>query len=66
MIKKVKGVVARDLRTGEGLVIHAKKIVNATGPWVDTLREQDRSREGKTIHLTKGVHVVLSKKKAPT
>ncbi|MBM7837433.1 glycerol-3-phosphate dehydrogenase [Alkalihalobacillus xiaoxiensis] len=63
--KKVKGVVARDLRTGEGLVIHAKKIVNATGPWVDTLREQDRSREGKTIHLTKGVHVVLSKKRLP-
>lgn len=63
--KKVKGVVARDLKTGEGLVIHAKKIVNATGPWVDTLREQDRSREGKTIHLTKGVHVVLSKKRLP-
>lgn len=63
--KKLKGVVARDLKTGEGLLIHAKKVVNATGPWVDTLREQDRSREGKTIHLTKGVHVVLSKKRLP-
>lgn len=63
--KKVVGVVAKDLVTGEGMTIRAKKIVNATGPWVDTLREQDRSKEGKTIHLTKGVHLVLSKERLP-
>lgn len=61
----VNGVVARDLQSGDAIVIHAKHVVNATGPWVDTLREQDRSKEGKTIHLTKGVHLVFSKRKLP-
>ncbi|WP_059104549.1 glycerol-3-phosphate dehydrogenase/oxidase [Shouchella shacheensis] len=62
---KVVGVVARNLVTDEAVKIRAKKVVNATGPWVDGLREQDRSKEGKTIHLTKGVHLVLSKKRLP-
>lgn len=61
----VNGVVARDLQTGDAIVLHAKNIVNATGPWVDTLREQDRSKKGKTIHLTKGVHFVFSKRHLP-
>lgn len=62
---KITGVIARDLLTGEAVTIQAKKVVNATGPWVDHLREQDRSKTGKTIHLTKGVHLVLSKKRLP-
>ncbi len=62
---KVIGVVARDMITDKAINIYAKKIVNATGPWVDHLREQDRSKTGKTILLSKGVHVVLSKKRLP-
>ncbi|WP_062750051.1 glycerol-3-phosphate dehydrogenase/oxidase [Shouchella tritolerans] len=62
---KITGVIARDLLTGEAVTIQAKKVVNATGPWVDHLREQDRSKTGKTIHLTKGVHLVLSKERLP-
>ncbi|MBB6448188.1 glycerol-3-phosphate dehydrogenase [Geomicrobium halophilum] len=61
----VIGVVARDLMTGEAIKIYAKKVVNATGPWVDHLREQDRSKKGKTIHLSKGVHLVLSNRRLP-
>ncbi|MBM7632202.1 glycerol-3-phosphate dehydrogenase/oxidase [Geomicrobium sediminis] len=63
--KKLVGVTAVDLISGESIKIYAKKIINATGPWVDTLREQDRSREGKSIHLTKGVHLVVSKERLP-
>ncbi|QDI93057.1 glycerol-3-phosphate dehydrogenase/oxidase [Salicibibacter halophilus] len=62
---KVIGVVARDVTTNKTIKIYAKKIVNATGPWVDHLREQDRSKTGKTIHLSKGVHLVFSKKRLP-
>ncbi|MFB4213691.1 glycerol-3-phosphate dehydrogenase/oxidase [Shouchella sp. JSM 1781072] len=62
---KLIGVQATDRLTGESLKIYAKKIINATGPWVDTLREQDRSREGKSIHHTKGVHLVVSKERLP-
>ncbi|QQK78393.1 glycerol-3-phosphate dehydrogenase/oxidase [Salicibibacter cibarius] len=62
---KVIGVVARDMITDKTSKIYAKKIVNATGPWVDHLREQDRSKTGKTLHLSKGVHLVFSKKRLP-
>ncbi len=39
------GVVAVNQLTGEALKIYARKIVNATGPWLDRLREQDRSKK---------------------
>ncbi len=52
--EKVSGAWAEDLLTGEKYQIHAKKVVNATGPWVDTLREMDRSKRGKTLQLSKG------------
>ena len=39
--------------------VHAKKIVNAAGPWVDRLREKDHSKEGKHLQHTKGVHLVF-------
>ncbi|MGY3765441.1 glycerol-3-phosphate dehydrogenase/oxidase [Vagococcus vulneris] len=45
--------------------IYAKRIINASGPWVDNLRELDRSKTGKFLHLTKGVHVVVDKSKFP-
>ena len=40
-------------------------IVNACGPWVDLLRELDKSKSGKYLHLTKGVHIVVSHEKLP-
>lgn len=62
---KVNGAVIKDQISGETYQLHAKKIVNATGPWVDDLREKDRSKKGKTLHLTKGVHLVFSKLRFP-
>lgn len=63
--KKVKGVKVVDQLTGKEYKIHAKKIVNATGPWVDKLREADNSKKGKVLRLTKGVHIVLDQSKFP-
>ena len=62
---KVTGVVVKDQLTGEAYEIHAKKIVNATGPWVDTIREKDHSKKGKVLRLTKGVHIVIDQSKFP-
>ncbi|UWE03956.1 glycerol-3-phosphate dehydrogenase/oxidase [Laceyella sacchari] len=56
---KVNGVKVRDQISGEEYTLRAKKIVNATGPWVDELREMDGSKHGKTLHWTKGVHIVV-------
>lgn len=62
---KLTGVTAVDAVTGDKLLIRAKKIVNAAGPWVDSLRELDRSRQGKTLRLTKGVHLVFDESRFP-
>ncbi|WP_066395404.1 glycerol-3-phosphate dehydrogenase/oxidase [Neobacillus mesonae] len=63
--EKVIGVVCEDMLTGETYEIYAKKIVNAAGPWVDTIREMDRSKKGKTLQLSKGVHIVLDGSRFP-
>lgn len=63
--KRAVGVKVEDQLTGEIHEIYAKKIVNATGPWVDELREEDRSKTGKEIHHTKGIHLVIDGSKFP-
>lgn len=62
---KVIGVEVIDQVTGETYKIRAKKVVNATGPWVDTIREKDNSKKGKVLQLTKGVHIVIDQSKFP-
>lgn len=56
---KVCGVLVVDLLDGEVYEVYGKKIVNAAGPWVDTLREKDHSKKGKILQLSKGVHLVI-------
>lgn len=62
---RVVGVSARDLKTNEGLDIHASAIINATGPWVDEMRKKDRVENNKHLQLTKGVHIVVDQQKFP-
>ncbi|PGV48832.1 glycerol-3-phosphate dehydrogenase/oxidase [Bacillus sp. AFS037270] len=56
---KIAGVVAEDQISGEIFNINAKKVVNAAGPWVDALRLLDQSKDGKSLQLSKGVHLVF-------
>lgn len=56
---QVCGASVVDQLSGENFEVKAKKVVNATGPWVDKVREMDGSRKGKTLRLTKGVHIVM-------
>lgn len=62
---KLVGVLVNDQITGEQYQVRAKKIINATGPWVDTLREKDGSKKGKMLILSKGVHVVIDQSRFP-
>ncbi|MDZ4715489.1 MAG: glycerol-3-phosphate dehydrogenase/oxidase [Cytophagales bacterium] len=62
---RITGLTAADEITQEGFDISAAVIVNAAGPWVDELRELDKSRTGKFLHLTKGVHVVVPYHRLP-
>lgn len=62
---KVCGVRAVDRLTGLEVDIRAKKVVNAAGPWVDLVRAKDHAIRGKTLLLTKGIHLVVSQSKLP-
>lgn len=62
---KVCGAAAADQLTGKIHEIRAEKVINAAGPWVDSIREKDGSRKGKTLRLTKGVHLVIDQSKFP-
>lgn len=63
--KKLVGVKVIDQLSGKSVIVRAKKIVNAAGPWVDTIREKDKSKKGKYLHLTKGVHLVFDQSRFP-
>ncbi|MGE7639957.1 glycerol-3-phosphate dehydrogenase/oxidase [Peribacillus frigoritolerans] len=62
---KVNGVQVADLLSGDAYEIYAEKVINAAGPWVDSIREKDQSKQGKTLKLSKGVHVVIDQSKFP-
>src|SRR5699024_3131212 len=62
---KIKGVIVEDQISKEVFHIEAKYVINATGPWVDKLRDLDNSKYGKTLQLTKGVHLVFSQETFP-
>ncbi|MBI9034606.1 MAG: glycerol-3-phosphate dehydrogenase/oxidase [Bacteroidales bacterium] len=57
----VCGVSVHDQLQDEQYEIKAKKIVNATGIWTDELRKKDHSLKNKRLHITKGIHIVVSK-----
>ncbi len=61
----VCGVNAIDVLTGQKVIIRASTVVNATGPWIDELRALDNSENSKQLRLTKGVHIVVDRKKFP-
>lgn len=63
--EKVTGVMVVDELTGEHYSIRAKTVVSAAGPWVDELRDINKSKSGKRLHLTKGVHIVVPHTRFP-
>lgn len=63
--KKLVGVQVKDHITGKTIEVHAAQIVNATGPWVDAVRQKDKEADKKQLRLTKGVHIVLDQKDFP-
>jgi glycerol-3-phosphate dehydrogenase len=62
---RVVGATVKDNLSNETFNIRAKYVVNATGPWVDDLRQTNHSKTGKRLHLTKGVHLVVAHNKLP-
>jgi glycerol-3-phosphate dehydrogenase len=62
---KLIGVHAVDRMSGERFRIRARRVINAAGPWADELRQLDGSKRGKSLRLTKGVHLVFDGSRFP-
>jgi glycerol-3-phosphate dehydrogenase len=56
---RVVGVIAEDVESGQGLRIRARVVINATGPFVDTIRQQDDPRAAAMIAPSQGIHLVV-------
>ena len=62
---KVCGIQVTDRLSDQTYHIRGRCIVNAAGPWVDEVRKQDGSLQGKRLFHTKGVHLVVDAKRLP-
>lgn len=64
--KKIVGVKVRDLLIDKVFYWYARRVINATGPWIDKLRKKEKKNQSdKRVVLTKGVHLVVSHDKLP-
>ncbi len=52
---------ARDLITGRELTIRSRVLINACGPWVDTLNRADAVTTGHRHVYSKGVHLIVDR-----
>jgi len=61
------GVRARDVETGEEIVVRAQTVVNATGVWADRLRPGELRDEAEVpqIRPSRGTHITLSQVDLP-
>lgn len=62
---QIAGAEIVDVLSGRQYTVKARCIVNAAGPWVDTLRQLDGSQQGKRLLLTKGIHLVVDQSRFP-
>ena len=61
---RVVGGVLCDELTGRTFEVHARVLVNTTGPWSDRLTSAVQT-EGRRLRLTKGVHIILPRRRLP-
>ena len=61
----VNGAIAHDVETGREARIYAKTVINATGPFVDDIRQMDQADAAPMISPSQGVHLVLDRRFLP-
>jgi glycerol-3-phosphate dehydrogenase len=54
-------VSAKDMLTGEMHTFRSKVLINAAGPWIDTVRRAGNIDRVSIIYPTKGIHLVMPK-----
>ena len=61
----VSGIVAEDAESGEQIELRGKVVVNATGPFTDSVRRMDDPDARPMIDPSQGVHIVLDRSFLP-
>jgi glycerol-3-phosphate dehydrogenase len=56
---QIRGAVVEDALDGRHLTVHARVVVNATGPWTDAIRRIDEPGAQPLLRPTKGVHITV-------
>ncbi len=62
---EIIGVKVVDRFTDKEYIFKSEEVINAAGPWVDSIDEQDADIRKNKLILTKGVHIVVDCKKFP-
>ena len=60
-----RGVKVKDTLTEEIFTIKSKVVVNATGPYTDSIRQLDDTSAQKILKVSSGAHIVINKSFAP-
>jgi glycerol-3-phosphate dehydrogenase len=60
---KITGVRAHDQVGGSEFIIHARQVLNATGPWVDAVTRIADGVNEPLLQPTKGVHLIAPERK---
>ena len=67
---RVRGLVAEDRETGERIDVSARCVINATGVWVDAIRDLDAedgaAAKPPMVAPSQGVHLVVDRTFLPT
>ena len=67
---KVAGFVCEDSESGRQFTVRARAVVNATGVWVDALRQMDGEAIGRPVKPivapSQGVHIVVDREFLPS
>jgi glycerol-3-phosphate dehydrogenase len=60
---RLRGARITDRMTGASFTIAARQVVNATGPWLDRVRQLDEPGVKPVLRLTKGVHIIVPRER---
>lgn len=60
---RINGVIAQCRTTGREVRVGAGLVVNAAGPWVERIARMEQDPPASQLHLSKGIHVVVPRKR---
>lgn len=62
---RIRGIASLDEESGRAFDVAALAVVNATGPWGDRLRGEDRPGDSPQLRLSRGAHITVPAGRLP-